>query len=221
MPRNLKRYQQARESHFITFSCFHRRPLLHQARARDLFLRVLKETRHKFAFVVIGYVVMPEHVHLLLSEPERRSLALALQMLKQNSSRRLRRRRKARATQGELFPLLAFTAHFWQKRYYDFDVRTEKKRIEKLRYIYRNPVTRGLVARPEEWRWSSYRAYAFAEASVIKLNEWAEDQPGGAGMISSHPSHRTLRMGHPAGFDFGLSLGGFKCTTQIGNSWTF
>jgi putative transposase len=104
-------------------------------------------------FVVVGYVVMPEHVHLLISGPERGSLALALQMLNQNSSHKPRRRRRAQASQCELFPEPGSESHFWQKRYYDFNVRTEKKRIQKLKYMHRNPVTRGLVARPEEWRW--------------------------------------------------------------------
>jgi len=168
MPRDLHRYQQAGDGHFITFSCYQRRPLLFEPQARDLFLEVLEETRAKFAFVVMGYVVMPEHVHLLASEPEHGSLALALQMLKQNSSRRLRARGPR---QAESEPPLR-TRQFWQRRYYDFNVRTEKKRVEKLRYMHRNPVERGLVERPEDWHWSSYRAYAFSEEGTVKLNHW-------------------------------------------------
>ena len=74
---------------------------------------------------------MPEHVHLLMSEPERAKLSVALQMLKQNVARRLR------SPEGGLL---------WQPRYYDFNVWSEAKRIEKLRYIHRNPVKRGLGA---------------------------------------------------------------------------
>jgi putative transposase len=62
--------------------------------------------------------------------------------------------------------------HLWQKRFYDFNVWTERKRIEKLRYIHRNPVTRGLVASPEEWRWSSFRFYAFGESGPVRVNAW-------------------------------------------------
>jgi len=171
MPRDLHRYQQAGDGHFITFSCYQRRPLLFEPQARDLFLEVLEETRAKFAFVVMGYVVMPEHVHLLASEPEHGSLALALQMLKQNSSRRLRKSRPD-DTQSQLSSGIERGSHFWQRRYYDFNVRTEKKRVEKLRYMHRNPVKRGLVERPEDWHWSSYRAYAFSEEGSVKLNHW-------------------------------------------------
>src|SRR5581483_5941462 len=63
--------------------------------------------------------------------------------------------------QQELFAESAELPHFWQRRYYDFNVRTAKKRIEKLKYMHRNPVKRGLVKAPEDWRWSSYRSYAF------------------------------------------------------------
>ena len=48
--------------------------------------------------------------------------------------------------------------HVWQARFYDFNVWTELKRVEKLRYMYRNPVKRGLVAEPEQWDWSSFRS---------------------------------------------------------------
>ena len=62
--------------------------------------------------------------------------------------------------------------HIWQPRFYDFNVWTARKRVEKLRYLHRNPVKRGLVTAPELWRWSSYRAYAFAEPGPVRVNEW-------------------------------------------------
>ena len=61
--------------------------------------------------------------------------------------------------------------HFWQARFYDFNVWTEKKRIEKLRYIHRNPVTRGLVDSPEKWKWSSFRSYMCGETGPVKIND--------------------------------------------------
>ena len=56
-------------------------------------------------------------------------------------------------------------------RFYDFNVWTEKKRVEKLRYLHRNPVERGLVAGPEDWRWSSYRFYLLGESGAVRVNE--------------------------------------------------
>ena len=64
-----RRYGQ-RHLHFITCSCYRRRPLLATARKRDAFLRVLNEVRECYRFWLVGYVVMPEHIHLLISEPK-------------------------------------------------------------------------------------------------------------------------------------------------------
>ncbi len=70
MPRGLHRYYGAHQLHFITCSCYHRLPRLRSARRCDRLLSVLEQTRRHYSFVVVGYVVMPEHIHLLLSEPE-------------------------------------------------------------------------------------------------------------------------------------------------------
>ena len=155
MPWGLKRYQQTRQLHFVTFSCYHRKPLLAEPQARDLFVQTLETVRRWYGFWLIGYAVMPEHVHLLLSEPESKDLALVLQMLKQMVSRNLR-------------PAPA-KSPFWQARYYDFNVWSEEKRVEKLRYIHRNPVKRGLVERPEDWLWSSFHHYLTGEEGVVEI----------------------------------------------------
>ena len=68
MPTRLKRYYGTSHLHFITFSCYHRQPWLESARRRDQFLKVFEQVRQRYQFVVVGYVVMPEHVHLLISE---------------------------------------------------------------------------------------------------------------------------------------------------------
>jgi putative transposase len=64
--------------------------------------------------------------------------------------------------------------HVWQCRFYDFVVFTEKKRVEKLRYIHRNPVARGLVLAPEQWNWSNYRHYAEDERGPVRVNKVRE-----------------------------------------------
>ena len=175
MPRNLKRYQNTGQLHFITFSCYRRRSFLRTPGKRSLFLRVLESTRQRCGWVVVGYVVMPEHVHLLVSEPESSSLATAIQLLKQTSSRQARK--PCHPGQQELFAPQETRCPFWQKRYYDFNLRIAKKRIEKLKYMHRNPVKRGLCAAPEEWKWSSYRTYAFEERGMVLINQWPRIVP--------------------------------------------
>ena len=62
--------------------------------------------------------------------------------------------------------------HVWQRRFYDFNVWSDRKRIEKLIYMHRNPVMRGLVQAPEQWPWSSYRSYAYGEEGAVRINQW-------------------------------------------------
>jgi putative transposase len=128
VPWALKRFQESGQSHFVTFGCYHRRALFMTNANRQTFETPLERVRGSFDLCVYGYVVMPEHVHLLLGEPHRKTLADALKSLKQGVSRRW----------------IGEAEHFWQKRYYDFNIRDERQFGEKLRYIHRNPVTRGL-----------------------------------------------------------------------------
>ena len=172
MPSGLHRYQQTRADHFITFSCYQRRPLLATPRRRSLFLSILEQVRRRYRFVIAGYVVMPEHVHLLLGEPQRGTVATVIQALKQRTARRMLPRPRARQAS-----LWTHQAHLWQKRYYDFNVWSARKRVEKLKYMHRNPVQRGLASSPELWAWSSYRAYAFGEAGPVQLNDSAPFNP--------------------------------------------
>jgi putative transposase len=170
MPWGLKRFQETGHSHFVTFSCYHRRPLLTADPAKRIFELALERVRRSFELCVYGYVVMPEHIHLLLSEPERGLLADALKSLKQGVSRRLVAGAPSGAPFKPSFGLSgAVPQHFWQKRYYDFNVRNYRQFVEKLRYIHRNPVKRGLCERPEDWEWSSFRQYATACEGRVEI----------------------------------------------------
>jgi putative transposase len=169
-----RRYYGTNELHFITCSCYHRQCGLASPQRRDQFLAVFEEVRERYGFVVVGYVVMPDHIHLLISEPERADPSRVMQAIKPGFSRRvLKSLRKCRvAGQQESFAL--GSEHVWQRRFYDFNVWTKRKRIEKLRYMHRNPVARGLVEEPEQWPWSSYRSYACGEAGAVRINQWGE-----------------------------------------------
>lgn len=173
VPNRLHRYYGAGYSHFITTSCYQRLPLLGSPRRRDLFLRVLEQVRRRYHFVVAGYVVMPEHVHLLISEPGRGNPSLVMQAIKQGFARRLlaRLRRSEDARQFSLWSGPIERGRIWQPRFYDFVVFSDNKRVEKLRYMHRNPVKRGLVLAPEQWEWGSYRHYAHDESGPVLVNE--------------------------------------------------
>jgi len=181
MPRGLQRFQQSGHSHFVTFSCYRRQPYFDSVAAFDLFVGCLEEMRRRFEMCVYGYVVMPEHVHLLVSEPTRATLADAIHFLKLSFAKRLRSQRREKP------------GSFWQKRYYDRNVKDYREFVIKLRYLHRNPVKRGLVPKPEEWKWSSYRHYLLRETAAVEIeSEWtARDRErraqGGPERIFLHP----------------------------------
>jgi putative transposase len=127
---------------------------------------------------IYGYVLMPEHVHVLVSEPERANLAQAIKSLKQGTSRRL----------------IGNEDYFWQTRYYDHNVRSYRSFVEKLRYIHRNPVKRGLCVRPENWEWSSFLQYATGAAGIVEIeSEWTARQRALAAKTQgeSQPPHSS------------------------------
>jgi putative transposase len=160
MPSGLKRYQTSGHDHFITFTCYHRFPHLDDDHARTLFEQTLETLRQRHQFYLYGYVLMPDHVHLLLSEPKRQLLSDTLRTLKTQTSRQLKGARQ----------------QFWQTRYYDRNIITQTEFVEKLRYIHRNPVKEALVENPEDWPWSSYRHWQTGERGRLEIEShwtWA------------------------------------------------
>ena len=169
-----RRYGQG-DLHFITFSCAGRRPLLGTPEARNSFVRILSEVRHRYEFRLIGYVVMPEHVHLLTSEPRKGNPSRAMQVLKQRVSVVLLERGEEEC---------AAERHFWQRRFYDFNVYSGGKLTEKLAYMHLNPIKRNLVSHLRDWPWSSWSHYTDCGPVLIPIDRWDE------------PTHRTQNP-HP------------------------
>jgi putative transposase len=173
MPKGLHRYYGRGHLHFLTFSCYRRLPLPHTMRARNVFVQALGEIRERYNFSLVGYVVMPNHVHLLISESAKGTPSVVLKVLKQRVSRDLRRSTR-RAAAGQLQFLFAKgngnLPRFWQPRFYDFNVWSEKKVREKLEYIHANPITKKLVEHPKDWPWSSWSFYARGEAGLVTID---------------------------------------------------
>jgi putative transposase len=153
MPVGLKRYQQTGDMHFVTFSCYRRLPFLISPQAKQVFEEALETLRRRHEFYVAGYVLMPEHIHMLLTEPQNLPLSSMLRVLKGEISKRLKGTRD----------------QFWQRRYHDFNVYSEQKRVEKLRYMHRNPVARGLVERPQDYPWSSLNHWLTGKIGRVEI----------------------------------------------------
>jgi putative transposase len=161
MPPGLIRYEHTGNFHFLTFSCFHRLQYLGTPAVRDLFEDALERTRLRYRFVVAGYVVMPEHIHLLIGEPLKGTVSSVVHALKLSVAMRRTER------------------PFWQARYYDFNVWTAEKEAEKLEYMHRNPVVRGLAANPEDWKWSSFRHLATGVEGTVEIeSQWTASRRG-------------------------------------------
>jgi putative transposase len=118
MPYGLKPFHKAEALHFITFSCFHRLPFLEMPEPKETFETVLEQTRARHQARVYAYVLMPEHIHLLINEPPLILVAQLLKALNQITSRKLRGDRR----------------QFWQDRYFDANIRGESARSEVIRY---------------------------------------------------------------------------------------
>jgi putative transposase len=129
MPKGLRRWYGGGDLHYITCSCYRRQPFLGSASRRDLFLKIFEEVRYRYEFQVVGYVVMPEHIHLLIGEPDDGSVAVVMQVLKQRVSRQCRSISRARLAKPA-------PPAFWHTRSYDFNVFSPKKVAEKLDYIH-------------------------------------------------------------------------------------
>jgi putative transposase len=177
MPTGLVRLHNTGNLHFLTFSCHERKPYLLDRSACTLFEAALEKMRLRYDFILYGYVIMPEHIHLLLSEPKLAPLSTAVQAIKLSV-----------AVQQDRKP-------FWMHRYHDFNVFTEAKRLEKLRYLHRNPVKRGLVVAPEDWPWSSFDHYATGCSRGVEIeSQWTANARERA---ASAPTSQNRDVGHP------------------------
>ena len=142
--------------------------------ARNTSVKILDEVRGRYGFALVGYVAMPEHIHLLIGEPAKGTPSTVLQVLKQRVSRALRKKRRKRGGAGQLELRFGNTQsalrQFRQRRFHDFNVWSRRKVTEKLNYMHLNPVQRKLVKDPKDWPWSSYAAYAGKGISLVRID---------------------------------------------------
>ncbi len=183
MPSRLQRHDEPGQVHFITFSCFRRLRFLQHDVVKLTFINAMKRVRDKFHIRWIGYVIMPEHIHLLvvpqaLGSDDIVPISRLLNELKGGSGhdgkealRAVWRKQDSLGTS----PLDAWATGpdpkpFWKPRGYDFNVLQDETLVQKLDYIHKNPIRRGLVDRPEQWQWSSFRYYQMGDDSLIGMD---------------------------------------------------
>jgi putative transposase len=158
--KTMRRFDVPGTARFITFSCYRRHRLFDNDRIKDRFVERLVEFSDLKRMSVLAWVVMPEHVHLVLFPEPAEALSAFLATLKRCFSTEVFAR--WRELDAGILPKLrdrSGDTHFWQLGGgYDRNVVGDEL-LEKVRYCHRNPIARGLVARSVDWRWSSARAY--------------------------------------------------------------
>jgi REP-associated tyrosine transposase len=163
MPYGIKTYDHDGRARFITF-CTHKRiPILTNDRYRKIVLDSIKHICKKYQLTLLASVIMPEHVHLVIVPSEEVKLGPLIGKMKHLSSFRIHKIMIETNTQLKDTLILKkdkrekFT--LWQRRCYDHNCRDDKSVGEIVNYCHNNPVKRGLVSNPKDWRWSSYRKY--------------------------------------------------------------
>lgn len=169
----VKRYDTPGHARFVTFSCYQRLPLLSDPRTRDAFAQRLEAERVRLGFSIIAWVVMPEHVHLVVV-PVDGQLGPVLRGVKQGFAHMVlaRWRERSAPVLGSLVDARGVT-RFWQRGGgYDRNIRHQKELVEKIHYTHRNPVRRGLVDREVDWVWSSAGDYYGGKGVVEVWRGW-------------------------------------------------
>ena len=162
-------------------STYRRARLFDSARFRKNFISTLKRLQTRWGFKIPGYVLMPEHFHLLILPSQEADPSTIMQSLKERTAKfivnNLRENDRVPWCRRMLEKLkLPPSVHLhgphrvWQRRFYDLNVWSEKKRLEKLNYMHGNPVKRGLVTHWGEWRWSSWRFYYLEDYSILTID---------------------------------------------------
>jgi len=174
--KRIKHFNTPFEAHELTFTCYHRKPFLGVDRTRVWFLEALEKARTKHGFHLWAWVLMPDHVHLLIWFPEEEyAVEQVLQSLKQSVSRRaliyLRKHKPEGlaqlATGQKVTPY-----RFWQAGPgYDRNIFSKRALGNSVLYLHNNPVRKGLVTYPEDWPWSSYRAWHDLPEALVRLDK--------------------------------------------------
>jgi len=172
MPK-LRHYDHLNTARFITFSCYRRHMLLTTKPVILAFLETLLSIRLQHHIRIFGYVIMPEHAHLVLHPRIKSKLGAVIGELKSKSASRI-------IAEG----LITLPANcrvvkdgrerriFWQPRCYDHNCRTTLTVVEKINYCHNNPVVRKLAGEPGQWQWSSFNWYAGQSDVPLEMDEF-------------------------------------------------
>ena len=153
--------------HFLTFSTHQRRRFLDTGKTRDIVIEVLQKCLLKHQATCAGFVIMPDHVHALISGREEFKISPFVQVWKKTSSFRIKQFfTRELERYGELCPE---GCPIWQASFYDYNVDSDEKLNEKIEYMHNNPVEARLVEYAVDWNWGSARFYELGEVVGVTI----------------------------------------------------
>lgn len=177
--------------HYVTTVTYHRVPVFRGEEACTIFIAALAETRQQCPFKLVGYVIMPDHIHLIVN-PRDSDISNLMRRIKGLSARRILDWLRSEGHSSSLAKLALDTPQkrehthaVWQKDFSSIDLWSARFVQQKLQYVHANPVRAGLCAHPKDWKWSSYRAYYPHESGDVPIEidwkaYWKEGVAGGA-----------------------------------------
>lgn len=170
----LRHFDNDGEGRFQTFNVHNQLPLLTDNGIRQIIINEIDNARNKFGFRLIAYVLMPEHVHIVLIPKANSKVGFIIGEIKRFSSKRIHEyliKQKSKLLEKLIVKrndIAQFV--FWQRRCYDHNIRSEKAMWEKVNYCHNNPVKRGMVKSPADWKWSSYNYYYHDSDFPLKID---------------------------------------------------
>ena len=171
----LRHYDNLGTARFVTFSCHKKLQLLIDDHDRITFLKCLSNIQSKYSLKLYGYVLMPDHVHLVLLPPDSVKIGTVIGEIKSQSARAILSdwgsRKDTRLQWLGVQRNGASRLAFWERRCYDHNCRSIATVLVKINYCHNNPVARGLVSEPGEWRWSSYKWYVGKQNDIVEIEQ--------------------------------------------------
>ena len=166
----LQHFDHTGTARFVTFSCYHRYQVLNDNRVKFIFVKQFGDVCQKYQIEILGYVIMPEHIHLVLFPKKDIQIGKVIGELKSKSAREILKLFKVQNNTllKKLYIKEKFV--FWQKRCYDHNCRTIDTVREKIEYCHKNPVKRGLVRKQEDWLYSSFRWYKRMDNVILEID---------------------------------------------------
>ncbi len=160
---NLIRVNEAGHIHFVTTTCYDKKLFFSQSWTRKLVMDAINHMRSKKGFLLLGYVLMPDHAHFLLVPAPCQTISKAVKHIKWYSAIKLLASLRKKGMDEKAL---------WKPGFYDFNIYTQQKLMEKLNYCHMNPVKGGLVESPEKWLYSSFCNYENEDDSVFRVDRW-------------------------------------------------